>query len=127
MGYDPDEDDDTQYQSLYVQAREQFITGTRATVKRDLQRAKLSNQRVYIVSNRSLLSITKGRKLSPEIIDEFELTKDLLEEARSRRCLVVGATSHRDTPVDEVLAPPAPRAVPALPAPRAVLALSAPR
>ncbi|KAI6101812.1 interferon-inducible GTPase-domain-containing protein [Pisolithus sp. B1] len=101
--------DDTQYQSLYVQAREQFITGTRATVQRDLQRAKLPNQRVYIVSNRSLLSITKGRKLSPEIIDEFELMKDLLEEARSRRCLVVGATSHQDTPVDEVLALPAPQ------------------
>ncbi|KAI6109233.1 hypothetical protein EDD16DRAFT_1517007 [Pisolithus croceorrhizus] len=117
MGYDPDEDDDTQYQSLYVQAREQFITGTRATVQRDLQRAKLPNQRVYIVSNRSSLSITKGRKLSPEIIDEFELMKDLLEEARSRRCLVVGATSHQDTPVDEVLALPAPRAVLALPAP----------
>ncbi|KAI6109236.1 interferon-inducible GTPase-domain-containing protein [Pisolithus croceorrhizus] len=86
MGYDPDEDDGTQYQPLYVQAREQFITATRATVQRNLQDANLPDQTVYIISSRNLLTITKGRKLSPEIIDEFELMKDLLEEARSRRC-----------------------------------------
>ncbi|KAI6011312.1 interferon-inducible GTPase-domain-containing protein [Pisolithus marmoratus] len=87
-GYDPDEDEGDQYQSLYVQAREQFITATRATVQRNLQDANLPDQKVYIVSNRNILTITKRRKLSPEIIDEFELMKDLLEEARSRRCLL---------------------------------------
>ncbi|KAI6144624.1 P-loop containing nucleoside triphosphate hydrolase protein [Pisolithus tinctorius] len=88
MGYDPDEDDGAQYQSMYVQAREQFITATRATVQRNLQEANLPHQKVYIVSNKNLLTVTKGRKLSPEIIDELELMKDLLEEARSRRCVL---------------------------------------
>ncbi|KIK28085.1 hypothetical protein PISMIDRAFT_673775 [Pisolithus microcarpus 441] len=90
MGYDPDEDDGTQYQPMYVRAREQFVTATRATVQRNLQDANLPDQKVYIVSSRSLLTITKGRKLSPEIIDEFDLMEDLLEEARSRRCRSVG-------------------------------------
>lgn len=92
MGYDPDEDDGTQYQSCYVQARERFITATRATVQRDLQRAKLRNQRVYIVSSRSLLTITKGQKLSLVIIDEFDLMMDL-PEARFRRFLFMDTTS----------------------------------
>ncbi|KAI5995044.1 interferon-inducible GTPase-domain-containing protein [Pisolithus albus] len=103
MGYDPREDiDGTQYPPLYTQAREQFVTATRASVQRNLKDANLPDQKVYIISSRSLLTVTKGGKLSPEIIDELELMKDLLEEARSRRCLMVGTASDQDTLVDEV-------------------------
>ncbi|KAI5995046.1 P-loop containing nucleoside triphosphate hydrolase protein [Pisolithus albus] len=86
MESDHDEDDDAQRQSLYAQAREEFITATRATVQHTLREANLPDQKVYIVSSRHLRTITKGGKLSPEVIDELELMKDLHEEARSRRC-----------------------------------------
>lgn len=90
MESDADEDDGAQHQSLYAQACEEFITATRVTVQRTLREANLPEQKVYIVSSRHLRTITKGEKLSPEVIDELELMKDLLEEARSRRCRSVG-------------------------------------
>lgn len=90
MESDADEDDGAQHQSLYAQACEEFITATRVTVQRTLREANLPEQKVYIVSSRHLRTITKGGKLSPEVIDELKLMKDLLEEARSRRCRSVG-------------------------------------
>ena len=85
-----DEDEDSNeglYQSLYVQAREQFVAATRATVASNLGNAGLPDQRVYCISKKALLSMKRGRLL-PEVIDEVELIKDILEEARSRRCVV---------------------------------------
>ncbi|KAI6103784.1 P-loop containing nucleoside triphosphate hydrolase protein [Pisolithus croceorrhizus] len=91
MESDAGEGDDARHQSLYVQAREEFIAATRVTVQRALQDANLPDQKVYIVSSRNLCSIAKGGKLSQGIIHECELMKDLLEDARSRRCCSVGA------------------------------------
>ncbi|KAG6334780.1 hypothetical protein ID866_4313 [Astraeus odoratus] len=83
---DADDGSQSQYQALYVQAREQFIAATRTSVQRNLANANLPDQRVCIVSNKTMLTIVKKRRLSPTIIDELELLKDLLEQARSRRC-----------------------------------------
>ncbi|KAI6101815.1 hypothetical protein F5141DRAFT_1204613 [Pisolithus sp. B1] len=47
MESDADEGDGAQQQSLYVQAREEFITATRVTVQRTLQDANLPGQKVY--------------------------------------------------------------------------------
>ncbi|KAI6030359.1 hypothetical protein EDC04DRAFT_2922972 [Pisolithus marmoratus] len=73
-GYDSDCDDVTMY--------------TRATVKKNLMEASLPDQRVYIVSNKTLLSIVRDRSLRfpHRIIDELELIKDVLDEACSHRC-----------------------------------------
>ncbi|KAI5984455.1 interferon-inducible GTPase-domain-containing protein [Pisolithus albus] len=74
-------------ESLYRTARERFIADMRANVKGNLKQAELPDQRVYMVSNRTLLSIVRDRSLgfSHKIIDELELIKDILDEACSLR------------------------------------------
>ncbi|KAI5995099.1 interferon-inducible GTPase-domain-containing protein [Pisolithus albus] len=47
-------------------ARERFIADTRANVKRNLKQAELPDQWVYMVSNRTLLSIVRDR--SPDFL-----------------------------------------------------------
>ncbi|KAI6156026.1 interferon-inducible GTPase-domain-containing protein [Pisolithus thermaeus] len=86
-GYDSVHDEGPRRESLYRTARERFIADTRANVKRNLQQAELPEQRVYMVSNRTLLSIVRDRSLgfSSKIIDELELIKDILDEACSPR------------------------------------------
>ncbi|KAI6104837.1 interferon-inducible GTPase-domain-containing protein [Pisolithus croceorrhizus] len=86
-GYDSAHDEGPRRESLYRTARERFIADTRANVKRNLQQAELPEQRVYMVSNRTLLSIVRDRSLgfSSKIIDELELIKDILDEACSPR------------------------------------------
>ncbi|KAI6011300.1 interferon-inducible GTPase-domain-containing protein [Pisolithus marmoratus] len=81
-GYDSAHDEMPRRESLYSAARERLIADTRANVKRNLKEAGLPDQRVYIVSNRTLLSIVKDRSLgvSYKIIDELELIKDILDE-----------------------------------------------
>lgn len=88
-GSDDDDSDQMPYQSLYVQARGQFITITRDTVQRSLREANLSDQSVYIVSNKILLMTMRNRRLSPERIDELKLKKDLFEGGRLGRELRV--------------------------------------
>ncbi|KIM60665.1 hypothetical protein SCLCIDRAFT_932637 [Scleroderma citrinum Foug A] len=87
-----DDLDETKYQSTREVAREKFIADTRATVEHNLRVADLPDQRVYIISSRTLLTTTKKRKLSEEIIDELDLMKDILEEARLRRCVGIDAS-----------------------------------
>ncbi|KAI6156027.1 interferon-inducible GTPase-domain-containing protein [Pisolithus thermaeus] len=58
-GYDRDRDDAAVRESLFPSARGQFIAETRATVRKNLKEAGLPNQRVYIVSNKTPLSIVK--------------------------------------------------------------------
>ncbi|KAI6027936.1 interferon-inducible GTPase-domain-containing protein [Pisolithus microcarpus] len=86
-GYDSAHDEVPRRESLYRTARERFIADTRANVKRNLKQAELPDQRVYMVSNRTLLSIVRDRSLgfSYKIIDELELIKDILDEACSLR------------------------------------------
>ncbi|KAI6103309.1 interferon-inducible GTPase-domain-containing protein [Pisolithus croceorrhizus] len=87
-GYDSDRDDATVRESLFPSARRRFIADTRATVKKNLNEAGLPDQRVYIISNKKLLSIVKDRSLMfpHRIIDELELIKDVLDKACSHRC-----------------------------------------
>ncbi|KAG6329072.1 hypothetical protein ID866_10016 [Astraeus odoratus] len=85
-GYNSDHDDGSQREALYSRARKRFIEDTQATVRKNLEGADLPDQRVYIISNRTLRSIVKDRRLSPKIIDELELIKDILGEVRSLRC-----------------------------------------
>ncbi|KIJ09120.1 hypothetical protein PAXINDRAFT_26335, partial [Paxillus involutus ATCC 200175] len=86
-GYDSDDDDGdrTRRTTLYAEAREEYIAETRANIKQNLEDANLPDQKVYMVSNAVLLSIVKNHNLSPKIIDELELMRDLLSEAHSRR------------------------------------------
>lgn len=86
-GYDSDEDEDrSRRNALYSSAREQYIAETRATVRYNLQEAKLPDQRVYIVANSTMVSTVRDQKLSEKTIDELELMRDLFREAQSRRC-----------------------------------------
>ncbi|KAI6018380.1 interferon-inducible GTPase-domain-containing protein [Pisolithus marmoratus] len=87
-GYDSDHDNANVRESLFPSARRKFIADTRENVKRNLNEAGLPDQRVYMVSNKTLLSIVKDRSLrSPhKIIDELELIKDVIDEAFSHRC-----------------------------------------
>ncbi|KAI6110670.1 interferon-inducible GTPase-domain-containing protein [Pisolithus croceorrhizus] len=87
MGYDSDDDDESQYETMYNAARERYISDTQATVQQNLGDAKLPMQKVYLVSNKVLLSAVKKRTLPKTALDEMELLKDLLEEACARRCV----------------------------------------
>ncbi|KAG1735728.1 interferon-inducible GTPase-domain-containing protein [Suillus paluster] len=89
MGYDSDDDEnEDQKKKLYQTARQQFIQQTRQSVKDNLENANMPEQRVYIVSNETMLSVVK-KKRPKKFIDEIELLNDLVEEAQTRR-------AHRD-------------------------------
>ena len=85
-GYSSDHDDSIRRESMYAAARQRLVADTRETVRRNLKEADLPDQRVYIVSNRTLMPIVKDRSLSYRIIDELELMKDMIEAACVRRC-----------------------------------------
>jgi len=87
LGYESESDDRARRTELYTAAREQYIAETRATVQRNLKDAGLTDQRVYIVCNTTVLSTVKNLTLSPKTVDELDLMRDLLEEAHSRRCV----------------------------------------
>lgn len=85
-GYDSeDEDGDPRERDrLYKDARRKFVEETRENVKHNLEDANLPDQRVYIVSNDTLLSIVKGK--SPrKAIDEIDLLRDIVNQAMVRR------------------------------------------
>ena len=65
-------------------ARKEFIENTRKSVKTNLEEANLPDQRVYIVSNTTMLSIVTN-KMPKKTIDEVDLFNDLLNEAYTRR------------------------------------------
>ncbi|KAI6040377.1 interferon-inducible GTPase-domain-containing protein [Pisolithus marmoratus] len=80
MGYDPDEENTDRRAQFYKVARQRYISGTRRSVKRNLAEANLSDQRVYIVSKKTLLGTVKDQ--GPKgIIDEVELLTDLYNVA----------------------------------------------
>ena len=85
-GYDSeDEDGDPrERERLYKEARQRFMEETRENIKNNLDNANLPDQRVYIVSNDTLLSIVKGK--SPrKAIDEIDLMRDIVNQALIRR------------------------------------------
>ena len=86
-GYDSEGDDEEDVEhrkKLYEAARKQFIEETRKSVRANLENADLPDQRVYIVSNTTLLSVVMA-KMPKKTIDEVDLLKDLLNEAYTRR------------------------------------------
>lgn len=87
MGYDSENDGGTRHGEAYNAAREHYIAETRATVQKNLKEAGLPDQRVYVVSHKTMISTVKNRVLSPKTIHELELMRDLLEEACARRCI----------------------------------------
>ena len=95
MGYDSEGDDEESVErrnKLHKAAREQFIESTRKSVKANLEDANLPDQRVYIVSNTTMLSIVMN-KIPKKTIDEVDLLNDLVNEAYTRRRKVVARSS----------------------------------
>ena len=85
-GYDSDGDDeeDAEHRNkLYKAARKEFTESTRKSVKANLEDASLPDQRVYIVSSATILSIVLN-KLPKKTIDEVDLLNDLLNQVHSR-------------------------------------------
>ncbi|KAF8193170.1 hypothetical protein K438DRAFT_1761880 [Mycena galopus ATCC 62051] len=90
MGYESDdeEQDARSRAKLEYAAREHFVSATRQNVRDNLRVADLPEQRVYIVSNLTMLTVTKGTvttKMAKKVIDEFEFVQDLLRDAYQRR------------------------------------------
>lgn len=96
MGYDSDNEnsDPGLRDRLYREARQQFIEATRRDVRSNLERAKLPDRRVYIVSNNTLLSVIK-EEVPRKAIDEVELRRDIINQALARRGI---ANNARTTP-----------------------------
>lgn len=89
MSYDSDDDDEPQYETMYNAARQRYISDSRATVQKNLRDAMIPPQKVYLVSNKVLLSAVKEHILPKTALDEMGLLKDLLEEACGRRCVAL--------------------------------------
>lgn len=95
-GYDSDdEDQDARSRKEMTDAAQMhYVSATEKSVKENLRTANLGEQRVYIVSNLTMLRVsrcvTKG--YTPEvtrgIIHELELLRDVLEQAYQRRGVV---------------------------------------
>ena len=79
-----DEEDVERRNKLYKAARKQFIDETRKSVRTNLEDANLPDQRVYIISNTTMLGIVL-RKMPKKAVDEVDLLNDLLNQAYSRR------------------------------------------
>ncbi|KAI6034698.1 interferon-inducible GTPase-domain-containing protein [Pisolithus microcarpus] len=71
-----DEDDQGRHDRLFTDARKQFIDETRKSVKTNLEKAGLPDQRVFIVSKdtiQTLLSPATAQRLQRKVIDEIKL------------------------------------------------------
>ncbi|PCH37658.1 nucleoside triphosphate hydrolase protein, partial [Wolfiporia cocos MD-104 SS10] len=90
MGYESDEEDRTLKRTLIREAREKYVTETRASVARNLEEAGLPQQRVYIVAKDTMAKIVREEP-AKDFLDELELLRDLLTEARARRSKQSGA------------------------------------
>ncbi|KAG1830348.1 hypothetical protein EV424DRAFT_1376235 [Suillus variegatus] len=77
MGYySGDDESEDRKKTLYQAAQEQFIQQTRQSVKDNLESANMPDQRVYIVSNKTMLDVV-NEKQPENIIHEIELLSDL--------------------------------------------------
>ncbi|KAI9574257.1 P-loop containing nucleoside triphosphate hydrolase protein, partial [Boletus coccyginus] len=84
-GYDSDDNVDIEHRNKqYDAARKQFIEQTRKSVQMYLENANLPNQRVYIISSNTLLSIMRNKE-PKKTIDEAELLHDLFNRVSIRR------------------------------------------
>ncbi|KAG1786251.1 interferon-inducible GTPase-domain-containing protein [Suillus plorans] len=83
-GYNSDDGGGDKKKKLYQAASQKFIQQTRQSVKDNLENAKMPDQRVYIVSNETMLSVVKEER-PRKVIDEIELLSDLIWAAQARR------------------------------------------
>ena len=79
-----DEHDPRRLQQQYGPAKSQLVEQIQASVKLNVKQAKLSDQRVYIVSANNLQMLIKNKK-PHKVIDEIELVRDVYLEALARR------------------------------------------
>lgn len=87
-GYDSDDNVDIEHwNKQYDAARKQFIEQTRKSVQMYLENANLPNQRVYIISSNTLLSIMRNKE-PKKTIDEAELLHDLFNRVSTRRAVL---------------------------------------
>ncbi|KAG2105093.1 interferon-inducible GTPase-domain-containing protein [Suillus discolor] len=88
MGYDSDGDSNT-FKRVHQAAQQQFIDQTRQSVKDNLEISNLPEQRVYIVSNKTMLNVSKAGVFDvlkqPNSIDEMQLLTDMIREVQNRR------------------------------------------
>ncbi|KAL4076414.1 P-loop containing nucleoside triphosphate hydrolase protein [Scleroderma citrinum] len=95
MGYDSDEEEDEEDPGrrtrLYKAARKKYIETTMKIVQDNLEHANLPDQRVYIVSNDTMLNIVKG-KGPKKAIDELVLLTDLFTQAHARCGIATSST-----------------------------------
>jgi len=96
MGYDSDAEAETK-EGMYKAARDQLITETRRSTKENLAGAQLPDQRVYIISYKTLLAIVRD-KSPKKTIDELELLRDLYGEAYGSRRHPFGAPNGNASP-----------------------------
>ncbi|KAG1845043.1 hypothetical protein C8R48DRAFT_678263 [Suillus tomentosus] len=83
-GYNSDDDGGDKKKNLYQAASQKFIQQTQQNVKDNLENAKIPDQRVYIVSNETMLGVVKKER-PRKVIDEIELLRDLIWAAQTRR------------------------------------------
>jgi chemotaxis protein histidine kinase CheA len=90
-----DEDDENRKlekrAELLPRARAMFIKESRKTVKANLEKAQLSQKRVYLISKDDMLTVIKGKVVPKKFIDEYDLLRDILTEAKERRLQVGSA------------------------------------
>jgi len=89
MAKQSDDEEEYEYdprrsQQQYGAAKAQLVKQTRETVNLNLRQAKLSDQRVYVVSVNNLHMLVKNKK-PHKVIDEIELVRDVYLEALGRR------------------------------------------
>jgi GTP-binding protein EngB required for normal cell division len=87
-----EDDEDRKRAELLPRARAMFIEETRKNVKANLEKAQLSQKRVYLISKDDMLTVVKGKVVPKKFIDEYDLLEDILTEAKERR-LQVGAAA----------------------------------
>lgn len=89
---DPDLEDPDENLECYRSCRQTFITETVEMVSKELSKAGLPEQKVYLVSRRTLRTLYNGSlagasfRSSRETIHERELIQDLMITAYQRRC-----------------------------------------
>ncbi|KAF5378021.1 hypothetical protein D9757_009865 [Collybiopsis confluens] len=68
-------------------AKTQYISQTRRNVRENLRKVGLDEeQKVYLISRRTLLRIVRGKQVNPaKLIDELELIKDVMASIKERR------------------------------------------
>ncbi|KAF9818981.1 hypothetical protein IEO21_02395 [Rhodonia placenta] len=87
----PEDDGDDEDDARMEKAMEQYIAETQDSVAKNLARAKLPQQKVYMVDKDFMVQVVKGKQ-PKDFLDEWELLKDLLAEARIRRVKPSGST-----------------------------------